>query len=240
MVLEKSVEFRTEGSNDQAYIVVKVHNTAPNSRDLPTVVFNDIRILTSGRRQQALQQLMPGETGQVEFTFPAKGLMGVEFEVVGKIDSEELFGFARTTSLPEDVIGPLRQEFTGRLESIAIRQFVQEILDAIGTPDPNMTFADISGLRETLKEQPERIKTKREDLGQLFRDFSLDRASTLGTRLREIILALEEFEKKLAALDEAISHTDLDLMHDAVSDLKQIQLAVLRVEDAVRASTSST
>ena len=238
LVLEKSVELRTEGSREQAHLVVRVHNTAPSSKDLPTVKFNDIRIRASGGRVHTIGQLMPGETRQVEFVFSAKGLMAVEFEVVGNVDSEELFRFTRTTSLPEEVIGPLKQEFAGRLESIAIREIVQGILEAIGTPDPHMTMSDISRLRETLKKQPEYIKVKRDELGNLFKDFDLDRASGLGFRLREIVQSLTEFETKLAALDEAISHTDLGLMNEAVSDLKQIQLAVLRVEDAVRTITS--
>ena len=59
-------------------------------------------------------------------------------------------------------------------------------------------------------------------------------ASTLGGRTREIVLGLVEFEENLAALDQAIGLTDLDLITQAVSNLQQVQLSVLRVEDAIR------
>ena len=50
----------------------------------------------------------------------------------------------------------------------------------------------------------------------------------------EIIVALGEIKKKLDSLDEAIGRTDIELINEAVYDLKQIQLGVLRVEDTIQ------
>ena len=77
-------------------------------------------------------------------------------------------------------------------------------------------------------------REKREALGALANEFSLSRESTLGGRTREIVLGLVQFEEHLSALDQAIGLTDLDLITQAVSNLQQIQLSVLRVEDAIR------
>ena len=52
-------------------------------------------------------------------------------------------------------------------------------------------------------------------------------------------MGLVEFEKNLAALDEAIGLTDLALITDAVRNLRQTQLAVLRVEDTIRTMASA-
>ena len=184
--------------------------------------------------------MSPGDTKEVEFAFPKKQLMAVEFRVSGDLDADKLFHFSRTTNLPDEIIAPLQQEFIAQLESIAIREFVNGVLDAIDAPDPNMTLADITRIRESVKHQSEHITAKRAALRELFKGFHLDRDSTLGGRTVEIIRALIEFGEKLDALDEAIGRTDLELMNGAVQNLRQVQLAVLRVEDAVRTMTTST
>ena len=61
----------------------------------------------------------------------------------------------------------------------------------------------------------------------------------MGGRTREIVLGLVEFEKNLVALDEAIGLTDLALITNAVGNLRQTQLAVLRVEDTIRTMASA-
>ena len=55
----------------------------------------------------------------------------------------------------------------------------------------------------------------------------------MGARIHEIVLALRDFAAKFNELDTAIGNTDLDSIAAAVHDLRQVQLAVLRVEDAV-------
>ena len=167
-----------------------------------------------------------------------KRLVALEFEVAGEIDSDRLFKFNRTSSPPAEIIVPLQKEFAAQLESIGVKAFVDGILEEVGVPDAAMTLANIASLRESLRQQSERIEGKCSSLDKLFREFSLDRESRLGARTREIILALVEFKKKLDSLDEAIGCTDIELMNEAVHDLKQIQIGVLRVEDAIRTMNS--
>ena len=238
LVFEQSVEPIVDSSNNEVRVSIEVRNAAPNSGDLPTVHFKSVSVNISSGGGEELGEMSPGEIRHAEFTFPEKRLIGLEFEVTGTIDSDELFGFRRAVSLPDEVIIPLRIEFVSRFEAINVRGFVKGVLDAIGNPDSNMTLAHISKVRELLKEQPELIKVKRTELNKFFRDFHLDREATLGSRVREIMQALGKFEKKLSELDEAIGDTNLSSISGAVTDLNQIQLAVLRVEDTVRTLAS--
>ncbi len=239
LVVEKTVTLPDQ-PNGEARVLLKVHNTAPDSRDWPAVHFKSVIIKSLGGREEHLGMLHPGETSEVGFTFPAKQLVTVEFEVVGKIDADQLFHFSRTTNLPQEVIAPLQQEFADQMESIAIKAFVNEVLDAIDAPDPNMTLTDIARIRDSLKLQSERIEEKLTALKGLSREFRLDTQSRLGSRTNEVALTLVDFRGKLNALDEAISRTDLESMNEAVHDLKQVQLAVLRVEGTIKTMTDSS
>ena len=200
--------------------------------------FRSVVVHVVGGARHELHDMPPGDTREVEFSFPVKQLVAVEFEVAGEIDADRLFQFNRTSSPPAKVIVPLQKEFAAQLESIAVKALVDEILEQIGVPDASMTIGNVANLRESLHQQSGRIEEKCSSLDKLFREFRLDRESRLGARTREIILALVEFKKKLDSLDEAIGRTDIELMNEAVHDLKQIQLGVLRVKDAIRTMNS--
>ena len=231
---DKAVRMPDDPSNEDAKIVIRAHNTAPDSKDWPSVHFRSVIVRDSNGNEYGLGDIAPGESREIECKYYNKELIGIEFSISGHVDASKLFQFSRSSTLPEDVISPLRQEFVHRLESIAVREFVEDVLNLIGNPDPNMTFADIARIRASIKETAQQIEEKRTLLGSLSKDFRLARASTLGGRTREIILSLVEFEKKLSALDEAIGQTNLDLMNEAVSNLKQVQLSVIRLEDAIK------
>lgn len=245
LVLEKSVQLPEEGSDTPATVTIRVHNTAPDSRDWPVVYFNPVEVTvvssSPGRSSDFSQRcaLGPGETRQMEFSFPAKRLVDVEFQVVGAIDFQKLLEFQRSTSLPAEVIEPLRREFVSLLDSTGVKEFINAVLEEIGTPDPDLTLRDINRLRQYIQAQSPQVKQKQEAVADIFRKFSLDRDSTLGSRVREIIISLEDFGKKLAALDAAFANTDLTLIIESVHNLKQIQLAVLRVEDTIKTMTRS-
>ena len=235
LVLEQSVVLPEGEADGQARISLRAHNTAPDSKDLPSIVFNSVRLRTPHGRSIDWGTMRPGQTREAEFAFPAKGLLAVEFKVVGEIDTDELRRFARTTTLPENVVAPLQREFLRRFRSIGVGQFVASALEVVEAPIPSMTIADIAGVRELLKKRAQQIEGKREELGKLTQEFQLDRESILGARTREVVLALVEFEEKVDALDQAIGRTDLEAINAATEDLKQMQLAVLRVEGAVSA-----
>lgn len=245
LVLEKSVQLPEEGSDTPATITIRVHNTAPDSRDWPAVHFNPVEVAAvssgpdRGREFSQSCELGPGETHQMEFSFPAKRLVDVEFRVVGAIDFQKLLEFQRSTSMPAEVIEPLRKEFVSLLDSTGVKEFISKVLEEIGTPDPDLTLRDINRLRQYIQAQSPQVKQKQEAMADIFGKFSLDRNSTLGSRVREIIVSLEDFGNKLAALDAAFASTDLTLISEAAHNLKQIQLAVLRVEDTIRTMTRS-
>ena len=235
LVVEKSVELYNDESDTQARVTIRVHNTALNSSDWPAVCFSSVVIHAEGAHSpRNLGRMEPGETREFKFSFPVKRLVDVEFQVSGAIDPVKLLEFRRPTPLPAEIISPLQREFGNRLESIGIKEFVDTALEEIGAPDANMTLADIATVRENIRLQANAEAEKRNALASLFEEFHLSRNSTLGSRIREIILALEDFGNKLLALDAAMGQTDLAVITEAVQNLRQIQLAVLRVEDTIR------
>ena len=241
LVVEKSVELyndepdESDESDTLARVTIRVHNTALNSSDWPAVCFSSVVIHAEGAHSpRNLGQLEPGETREFQFSFPVKRLVDVEFQVSGTIDPVKLLEFRRPTPLPAEIISPLQREFGNRLESIGIKEFINTALEEIGAPDANMTLADIAIVRENIRLRANAEAEKRNALASLFEEFHLSRDSTLGSRIREIILALEDFGRKLLALDAAMGQTDLAVITEAVQNLRQIQLAVLRVEDTIR------
>ena len=239
LLLEQSVEIPKDDAGSWARVMVKVHNTAPLSADWPTVYFDSVVVEALGQDSQHVGELGPGETQEVEFSFPVKQIMDVEFKVTGSIDAGRLCEFRQATSLPSEVVAPLQLEFANRLRSIGIREFVDSTLEAIGTPSPNMTLTDIARVREALRQQSSLISDKETALNELFREFHLSTSSKLGPRVSEIYSSLQEFGKNLDALDEAIGRTDLDLMSGVIHDLKQVQLAMLRLEGDIGITTPS-
>ena len=245
LVVEQTIERLEDQSTDEARVVVTVHNAAPDSRDWPSVHFRSVEIRVpvsalerghSGQRE--LGEIAPGDTRQVEFKYPVRQLISFEVEISGEIDTEKLFRFTRTQNPPHEIIEPLRREFLDKLESIDVKEVVNSVLEQVDAPISTMTLSDIARVREALQRESERIEGKRDEVVKLFEDFKLGRQSTLGARTREIILALDEFRQKLQVLDKAMSSTDMEMINEALSNLKQIHLAVLRVEDVARAATS--
>ena len=233
LVLEKTVQMPEEEADGYVEVSLTVHNTAPHGADWPEVYFDSVYVEAAGRYRVDLGTLRPGETKREVMRFRLKQLIGIEFELFGAVDASRLFQIRRTTSLPEDVVGPLRQQFVDQLESIGIKQFVTETLEIIEPIGPDIPLADLRAIRESLKSRFDRIAEKVRALSALSRDFHLNREHSLGVRINELIQALREFGSKFNELDMAIGNTDLDSIAAAVHDLKQIQLAVLRVEDAL-------
>ena len=240
--MDKFVEFFDDERRNlrRAQVTVRAHNTAPDSGDWPAVHFKSVRVNVQEGDSQDLGSLEPGKVAEAHFTVPAMQLVDIDIQVEYQIDGNRLWGFRQSTNLPPDVIGPLQQEFVSRLDAIGIKEFVNRALEEIGVPDQSMTLADIARIRSNIQILTPGNREKREALGALTNEFSLNRESTLGGRTREIVLGLVQFEENLAALDQAIGLTDLDLIATAVSNLQQIQLSVLRVEDAIRTMAIST
>lgn len=237
LVLEESVVLPAEGSNRDASVTVTVHNTAPTTPDWPEIHFKAVYVRTLGGGSNDVGYMKPGQTREMRFRFPAKQLIEVEFDVFGEVDADKLLGIRKTVTLPEEIIEPLRQEFVNRFDSVGIRKFVSDALSVIDAMNPNMTLADVDEARTRLNSLSEDVSIKQSALVELLQEFRLDGNWNLGAHGWEIQRSLEEFRSRISDLSRAISRIDLERMNRAVSDLKQIQLAVLRVEDSIRSMT---
>ena len=241
LVVDKSVEFFQDERRDtrRAQVTVRVHNSAPDSSDWPSVHFKSVRVNVVGGNAEDLGSLAPGKSAEAQFTFPVMRLVDVDIKVEYQIDGNRLWAFQHSTHLPAEIISPLQKEFVDHLEAVGIKDFIDNTLEEIGNPDQSMTIADIARIRNNIAAFAASSTEKREALGAISEEFNLNRESTLGGRTREITMGLVEFEKNLVALDEAIGLTDLALITNAVDNLRQTQLAVLRVEDTIRTMASA-
>ena len=240
--IEQEVYFSQElrSRRELAHINLKIHNNAPNSKGWPVVHFRSVQVHIAQVASEVLEALEPGETREVEFSCPADKLIEIQTEVSGQLDSNRLFDFWRTAELPQEAVIPIRQKFTTELDTVQVRDFVANALQTIEIVNSGMTLSEIADFRRAAATMSADSRSKRELLGSLFDRFHLTRESNLGNQLRELILMLNDFEAKINVLDDAISNTDLDEIGNAVQDLKQMQLAVFRIEDAIRTTATSS
>ncbi len=230
-----------------ANVTITVRNTVPDSSDVPAVHFRDVVIQRSGTpmwqgegrdrrevRELQLGGMEPGDIQCMAVTVARPGLIAAEFKVSGVVDTERLFGFQRTAGMPSSVTGPLRQSFLERMDAVGIESFLEDILASTKALDSDRSFAEISEARATLREKPEAITGIQVAVKEIENDFSLSRDSVLGDRMGELRNTLEGFRGRLGSLDEAIGNTDLEAIQQTREDIRGVQLAVLRVEDAVR------
>ena len=239
--VEQEIYFSQEIRNrtERAHINLKVHNNAPNSLAWPVVHFRSVQVGIPQVGTETLEALGPGETREIELSCPAAKLVEVQIEVSGQLDSNRLFDFWRTAELPEGVVIPIRQKFTSELDAVQVRDFVANALQTIDTVNPDMTLSEIANFRTAATNLSQESQTKLELLGNLFGRFHLSEESNLGNQLLELIRMLQDFGSKISILDDAIGHTDLDEIRNAVQDLKQMQLAVFRIEDAIRTTATT-
>ena len=254
LTLEKAVVLSSlivgrQRRQELAQVNIRIHNTAPDSKDWPCVHFTSVELQIPGVRlidghnshhlPIRLGELAPGQMHEIELAFPAKQLLIAEFVVSGAVDVGKLFQFQQTAYLPDEVISAVQAEFADRWASIAVNDAVKDVLDAIATITPEMKLADVVQVRQSLANLSAGVDAKRNQLDLIYREFHLGGDSFLGQRVREIARALVDFNSKVSELDAAIGNTDLALISQAVRDLQQIQLSVLRVEDAIRGVTDN-
>ena len=226
--------------NNTATITVRVSNTAPVGADHPEVYFNSVRIETRNaggvrdRRGYHETSLGPGQAYDAQYTSDVASLAFVEFNVTGQLDWNRYFRFHKSKALPGEVAVPILERFVELFESIGIKAPLTAALDSLRTIDPSMTLADLSSARTRLRNIPESIRGVTEKVGEIHRDFHLDRRHSPGKECREIILLFQQVSEKINAVDNAIGAIDLDAIAQIIHDLEQIQLAIIRLEDAVK------
>ena len=184
--------------------------------------------------------LGPGQTATTEFMATANGLASIELHVTGHVDQDRLLRVQHRSTLPEEVVTPLLEQFSIQFEGVGIEEALAEIVETAARIQPDMPFAEVSALRNELGQFKLLIAQKREALGALFDEYHLDRESRLGAPFREVILLLHELEqKKIDEMDTAISQTDVESIRGVARDLEQLQITVLRGRDTIRQRMSS-
>ena len=224
-------------AGESARVTLRVSNTAPSGENLPDVCFNDVEVwVLSGGRDETIHlgAIEPGQESEKELTFPFVQLASTEFSLRARLDADRLFDFQRKVGLPGEVVKPILDEFVARFEALEIKEFLDEVLASISNADPTMTLQEAASLRKKLQEFQPITEQKISGLDQLFRAFTTSKRSTLGMRCIEVIQFLRELNSKIRVLDEAISQTDSDLINQAVNNLEQSQLAIIRLEHTIK------
>ena len=244
VVQPASDEERNEGL---VRVLIRITNTAPASEGRPDITFRKVRLQLTGA--QALAQrghvgsewtdLGPGQSETIEFTAHTKGLASIELHVTGHVDQDRLLRVQHRNPLPEEVVTPLLEQLSIEFEGVGIDEALAKIVETATRIQPDMPFSEVSALRNELGQFKLLIAQKREALGALFEEYRLDRESRLGTPVREVILLLHELEqKKIGEMDTAISQTDMESIRGVAHDFEQLQISVLRAQDAIRQRTS--
>ena len=242
-VSPEKIEQTDEYGNSLVNVMVTVTNTAPISQGRPDVSFQKVTLEVSGpenlnresRNRPELGNLEPGQTVERRFTFPVKGLASVGFHVSAEIDRRRLFQVRRRNTLPQEVVSPLLKQLSAQFEAVGIEDTLSKVVQTVARIQPDMSFAEVSALRNELAQFKPLIAEKREALGALFEEHHLNRESSLGVPLREAILLLHDLEtNKISAMENAISNTDMDSIRSVAHDFEQLQLSVLRARETIR------
>ena len=229
----------SEEDEDFASVVIRVSNRAPRGLGTPDVHFRDVyvnMVPESGYQVSRLRgfSLAPGQNAQEDIRVPLRQLAYTEFELQGSVDWDQLFRFRRKTSPPKETIKQILDEFVERFESLGIREFLQEILDSITAAEPSMTMQQAAQLRKNLENFQTVATEKIEGMDCLYKEFMLNNDTRLGGQCNEVLEFLRGLTEKIRSLDRAIGETDLESIDQAVNDLEQSQLAIIRLENTIK------
>lgn len=234
LTLDTSVDIY---ENDRAVITVEVSNTALAGEGLPTVSFNSVQIhavnveFNDGTYEG---NLGPGNSFQAQYICDRRALATASFSVSGHLDINSFFHFQRRGYLPNEIVAPIIDEFFKRFEALDIKAPFEKALETIRGINPSMTIADLLSARPELERVKSLVGDKSQGMDELFRDFQLNGRYSLGKECSEIAGHFKQVARQIQAAENAIGNIDLDTITQVVANLEQIQIAVLRVEDAVR------
>ena len=224
--------------NGVAIITVEVSNTAIWGEGTPVVSFNSVRIHASNVNRDSgsdsIGSLGPGESHQARYTCVRNALATASFSVSGNLDMGNFFHFSKPGVLPREIVSPILDEFFERFEALDIKAPFEKALDAISGVSPSMTIADLLSVRPELERIKALVGDKANGMSELFRDFQLNKRYSLGKECSEIAGYFNQVAEKIATAENAIGSINLEAIAQVTRDLEQIQLAVLRIEDAVK------
>ena len=233
-----SPDSESDPLDGEVMVTVRVTNIAPASEDRPVVIFHDVRLAVKPDRSRnsrdGLGALGPGEMVERQYALHAKEVAQFEYHVDGRVDTQSFFGIQQKGTLPIKIIKEVLDKFSDRFDGIGINQPLDQAVVSLAAVSPSMTLADASRVRQELEQVATIIEEKRNALGELFQEFYLDRESSLGSRVREVILLLQGLDARIKAVDEAIGATDLDEILQAVENFEESQMSVLQVQETIR------
>lgn len=236
LTLDTSVDIDEE--NDNAIITVEVSNTALAGEGMPTVSFESVQIHATNVRRRggrdSAHPLRPGNSFQANYICDRRALATASFSVSGHLDVNSFFHFQRRGYLPNEIVAPILDEFLDRFETLDIKAPFEKALETIRGINPSMTVADLLSARPELERVKSIAVDKAQGMEELFRDFQLDEQYSLGKECSEIAKYFNQVTRQIQAAEKAIGNIDLDTITQVTANLEQIQLAVLRIEDAVR------
>ena len=228
----------TMGENDNALITVNVSNTAVTGEGLPPVWFNSVQIhannVSERRRNRYANELGPGQSFSAQYTCPRNALATAGFSVSGNLNMERFFHFSSPGVLPREIVSPILDEFFERFEALDIKDPFEKALDTISAVSPSMTVADLLSVPPELERLKSLVNDKANGMGALFKDFYLNGEHPLVKECSEIAGYFGQVARQIETVENAIGSVDLDTIAQVARNLEQIQLAVLRIEDAVK------
>lgn len=253
LTIHTKVETDADTPDESVLVIVRVSNTAPASPDLPKVRFFDVQInVPSGsidhrqRRQGGYNRdfgvLEPGQSFEEEFIFPRRYIPAVNFSVYGQTDLNSLFNFRQKIGLPTEAVKQILDEFVEGFQGLGIKEFVERSLAAMSAAGSEMTMQQAATLRKEIEDIRPILDEKMQSLHNLAQVFGFnvrrrdDQSGdySLGNECAEILRLLREFGDNLLELDKAIGETDVDLIQQSVNGLEQQQLAIMRLENAIK------
>ena len=228
----------TIDENDNAVIAVDVSNTAMTGEGLPPVWFIHVEIEAKNVKHSGgdnyASDLGPGQSFSAQYTCPRNALPAVGFSVLGNLNMSRFFHFSRPGVLPREIISPILDEFFERFEALDIKTPFEKALDTISAASPSMTVTDWLSVRPELERVKSLVNDKAKGMESLYSDFHLDKRYSLGEECLEIVGYFRQVAEQIATAENAIGSIDFETMAHVTRDLEQIQLAVLRIEDAVK------
>ena len=228
----------TIDADDNAIIAVDVSNTAMTGEGLPPVWFNSIEIHANNvspmRRNRHANNLGPGQSFSVQYTCPRNALATAGFSVSGNLDMGRFFHFSRPGVLSSEIVAPILDEFFERFEALDIKAPFEKALETISAVSPSMTVGDLLSVRPELERIKLLVGDKSNGMEALFRDFHLNGEYSLGKECSEIWGYFSQVTEQIANAENAIGNVNLEAIAQVARNLEQIQLAVLRIEDAVK------
>ena len=238
LAVESSVqagdEKRDRRGRKTVTVLVRVTNTAPTSDGRPHIRFGDVELRYRGNNQ-GLGSLGPGEAKDVPINFLENELPSIQFRVSGRVDLDALFSVKRQNALPDEIVAPLLERLNARFNEVGIEETLEKVIAAAAGIQPDLTLAEVSARRAQLGELKPIVAEKRKSLDQIFSEYRLDKESPLGEPLAEVVRHLQEMENtKFAAMDAAISNTDLPAIRAVARDFQQLQISVLRARENIR------